>query len=203
VARLRPDIILLDLDLGTESGLDLLPELLEAGEGARVLVVTALPDPELHLRAVRIGAMGVVLKTDSMDLLFKAIHKVYSGEAWLSKSMVSNVVMELHRRSTNKTDRETAKIASLTPREEEIVKLIGEGRRNKQIGERLFISEKTVRHYLTSIYDKLEVNDRLELMIYAYQHGLAKVSLPSTQIAKVRAAVPRQNKNKTASAQHG
>jgi len=187
-AHLRPDIILLDLDLGNESSIDFLPELLEASGGAYVLIVTALTDSDLHLRAIRLGAMGVVLKTESPEVLLKAIQKVSAGEAWLSTSMVSNVVTELHRRSTNKADRETAKIQTLTSRELEVVSLVGEGRRNRQIGERLFIAEKTVRHYLTSIYSKLEVNDRLELMIYAYEHGLARAPISFKQITKVGTA---------------
>jgi len=81
-----------------------------------------------------------------------------------------------------KTDPDAAKISNLTARELEIITLIGEGLRNKAIGERLCISEKTVRHYLTSIFTKLEVADRLELMIYAYQHDLA--TLPSRARAR-------------------
>src|SRR6266571_2975885 len=88
-AALHPDIILLDLDLGTENSLDFLPDLLTIGEGARVIVVTGIPDPELHLRAVRLGAMGVVLKVESAGFLIKAIRKVHSGEVWLNNSLIS------------------------------------------------------------------------------------------------------------------
>lgn len=178
-AALRPDIILLDLDLGEENSLDFLPELLTAGEGARIIVVTGVPDPELHLRAVRLGAMGVVLKIESASFLIKAIRKVYSGEVWLNNSLISTMMTELLRSpASKKADPETEKIASLTEREREVITLLAEGRRNKQIGERLFISEKTVRHYLTSIFEKLGVSDRLALMIYSYKYGLAKVAVP-------------------------
>ncbi|PYS44779.1 MAG: hypothetical protein DMG13_33340 [Acidobacteria bacterium] len=85
-AALHPDIILLDLDLGSENSLDFLPELLAIGDGARVIIVTGVPDPELHLRAVRLGAMGVVLKVESAQFLIKAIRKVYCGEVWLNNS---------------------------------------------------------------------------------------------------------------------
>src|SRR5439155_8958213 len=180
-AALHPDIILLDLDLGTENSLDFLPELLAVGDGARVIVVTGVPDPELHLRAVRLGAMGVVLKVESAQFLVKAIRKVYSGEVWLNNSIVSSVMMELlHPKASKKKEPEAEKIASLTEREREVIALVAEGRRNKQIGERLFISEKTVRHYLTSIFDKLGVTDRLALMIYSYNHGLAKLAPPAS-----------------------
>jgi two-component system, NarL family, nitrate/nitrite response regulator NarL len=175
-ARLCPEIILLDLDLGNEVSVDFLPELLQVGVSSRVVVVTGVPDPELHLRAVRLGAMGVVQKLDTVSTLFKAIRKVHAGEIWLNRSMVATIMTEfVHTPSKKKTDPEVAKIGSLTERELEVIALLGEGRRNKQIAERLFISEKTVRHYLTSIFDKLEVSDRLELMIYSYKHGLAKI----------------------------
>jgi DNA-binding NarL/FixJ family response regulator len=92
----------------------------------------------------------------------------------------------IHSNGRKKTNPEAEKIASLTEREMEVIALVAEGRRNKQIGERLFISEKTVRHYLTSIFDKLEVSDRLALMIYAYQYGLAKINTPSTPVERIR-----------------
>jgi DNA-binding NarL/FixJ family response regulator len=180
-ARSRPDIVLLDLDLAEDNALEFLPDLMHVADGAHVLVVTGVPDPDLHVRAVCLGAMGVVHKLEAPQQLLKAIRKVHGGEAWLSRSLVASAMRELHRvRKPAKADPDKVRIANLTSRELEVIRLIGEGRRNKTIGEQLFISEKTVRHYLTSIYGKLEVNDRLELMIFAYQHGLAQVpSLPS------------------------
>src|SRR6266516_1619853 len=163
-ASLRPDIILLDLVLERESSLDFLPDLLRIAERARVLIVTGVPDAELQLRAVRLGAMGVVLKTEPASNLFKAIRKVPSGEAWFRRSMLAAIVTGILRET-----------ATLTSGEREVIWLLGQGLRNKNIGERLFISETTVRHHLTSIFDKLEIADRLELMMYAYQHGLARV----------------------------
>jgi len=178
-ARKQPDIILLDLLLETETGPDFLPDLMKAAERARILVLTGVPDPELQLRAVCLGALGIVLKAEAPHILLKAIRKVHAGEAWLNPTMTATAMTRLQARHSGKQDPNAAKIASLTARELEVIAALGDGRRNKEIGERLFISEKTVRHYFTSIYDKLEVTDRLELIIYAYQHGLAKV--PSRQ----------------------
>jgi DNA-binding NarL/FixJ family response regulator len=175
--RNLPDVILLDLDLGDETATDFLPDLVKAGEPARVVVLTGVPDPELHLRAICLGAVGLVHKLEAPWVLLKAIRKVHEGEAWLNRDMVASAMKRLQQRT--KIDPEAGKISSLTARELEIVALIGEGRRNRAIGEQLYISEKTVRHYLTSIFTKLDVGDRLELMIYAYQHGLAK--LPSRE----------------------
>jgi DNA-binding NarL/FixJ family response regulator len=189
----RPDIILLDLSLGDEFGLDFLPDLLRIGETSRVIVVTGLPDPESHLRAIRMGASGVVLKVEPAASFIKAIRKVHAGEVWLNRSLVATVLGEFAQtRPSKKADPEEAKIATLTARELEVIAALGEGRRNKQIAERLFISEKTVRHYLTSIFDKLMVSDRLELMIYAYQHGLAKIAAPSTERVSAAAMTHRK-----------
>ena len=84
-----------------------------------------------------------------------------------------------------KANADEARIATLTPRELEVIGALSEGRRNKEIAERLFLAEKTVRHYLTSIFNKLEVADRLELIIYVYQHGLAKIPPPQSSLTAV------------------
>jgi len=185
----HPDIVLLDLDLGNESGIDFLPQLIEPEEPPRVIIVTGVPDPELHLRAVRLGALGVVLKLDPPSFLVKAIRKVHGGEMWLNRPMISTVMTELIHARAKKMDSEALKIAELTVREREVIALVAEGMRNRQIGERLFISEKTVRHYLTSVFDKLGVADRLALMIYAFQHGLAKIPTADPQVERTKTAL--------------
>jgi len=107
--------------------------------------------------------------------LLKAITKVYAGEIWFDRSMMGSVLSQMSRVGKgNNQDPEAVKMATLTEREREIITLIGEGLKNKQIADRLFISETTVRHHLTSIFAKLEVSDRLELIIYAFRHNLAQ-----------------------------
>src|SRR5262245_8392496 len=91
-ARRNPDIILLDLDLGSDNGLELLPELINVAPQARILVLTGVLDPGLHLRAVCLGAIGVVLKLEAARVLTKAIRKVHAGEAWLNRTMVANAM---------------------------------------------------------------------------------------------------------------
>jgi DNA-binding NarL/FixJ family response regulator len=174
--REQPDLILLDLDLGGDNGLDILPELFATAKQARVLLLTGVRDPEEHHRAIRLGAMGVVLKEKAADDLLKAIEKVHAGEVWLDGALMARVLgRALVGGDQAATNPESAKITSLTEREREVIALICEGLQNKLIGERLFISETTVRHHLTSIFDKLGVTNRLELVIYAYRHGLAKL----------------------------
>jgi two-component system, NarL family, nitrate/nitrite response regulator NarL len=175
-AREAPDIILLDLDLGEESGFELLPELIASGHAGRVILLTGMRDPEAHRRAVRMGAVGLVLKDNAIETVLKAIEKVYAGEAWLDRTMIATILRERSRPdAANGRSAEAAKIATLTERERQAISLIGEGLKNREIAERMFISEATVRHHLTSIFNKLGVADRLELVIYAYQHNLAEL----------------------------
>jgi two-component system, NarL family, nitrate/nitrite response regulator NarL len=170
----QPDIILLDIDLGDTDGLDLLPELLSAAPQARVVILTGMRDPEIHRRAVRLGAMGLVTKNEPTEVLLQAIAKVHAGEVWLDRRLLASVLGEITRTGkAQPVDPEALKTTTLTPREREVIVLVGQGYRNRQVAERLCIAEPTVRHHLTSIFAKLEVTDRLELVIYAYRHGLA------------------------------
>jgi two-component system, NarL family, nitrate/nitrite response regulator NarL len=181
--REQPDIILLDLDLGNESGIDCISEFVEVAPKARIIILTGLRDREMHLRAVRLGVMGLVMKDQAAHHLIKAIQKVCEGEVWLDRSMMADVLTRISREDQpKKADPEAKKISTLTERERQIISLIGEGNRNKQIALRLFVSEATVRHYLTTIYDKLGVSDRLELAIYSYRHGLAKLPVADSNL---------------------
>ena len=168
----RPDIILLDLDLGIEKGLDYLPNLIERFGPARVLVLTALADTQQHLAAVAAGANGVVLKEQAPETLIQAIESVHSGEAWLGKSLMTAVMGKLSRASAEKQDPESEKIARLTPREVEIVGLVSEGLNGERISKQLRISEATVRNHLTSILGKLGLSNKFELAVYAHRHRL-------------------------------
>ena len=169
----RPDVIILDLVLGDEDGLSFLPELCQASPSSRVLVLTGVQNPDAHRSAIRRGAMGIVLKEHAADQLLKAIMKVHDGEVWIERSMMGSMIQEINKPNT--VDPEITKIESLTHREREVIALVGEGLKNKQVGERLFISETTVTHHLSSVFSKLDVSDRLELIIYAFRHGLAKM----------------------------
>src|SRR5258705_651263 len=169
----RPDIIILDLVLGDEDGLAFLPTLREKIPGSRVLVLTGVQNPDSHRTAIRRGAMGIVLKEHAAELLLKAIKKVYEGEVWIDRSMMGSMIQEFSK--PTQVNPEEAKIESLTLREREVIKLVGEGLKNSEIAERLYISETTETHHLSSVFSKLEVSDRLELIIYAFRHDLAKM----------------------------
>jgi two-component system nitrate/nitrite response regulator NarL len=173
-ASTKPNLILLDVDLGSENGLDFLPELHQTATDARVLILTGVKDVEAHRRGASLGAAGLVLKEQAAEVLLKAIKKVHQGEVWFDRSMMGNLLNEMAQ-SGKKVNPEDAKISNLTLRELEVIALIAEGLKNKQIAERLFISETTVTHHLSSIFSKLGVSDRLELVIYAFAQGVARM----------------------------
>jgi len=174
--REQPDLILLDLDLAGEDGLSFLPELKAAASNSRVLVLTGIRDQEVHRRAMKLGAVGVVLKDQATEVVIKAITKVCAGEVWLDRATMGNLFIEMTKKGSGDADPDEARIKSLTEREHQVIGLISEGLKNKQIAERLFISETTVTHHLSSIFSKLDVSDRLELVIYAFGHNLARLS---------------------------
>ena len=121
------------------------------------------------VRAMRLGARGVVLKQSATDLLIRSIHKVHGGEIWLDNHMTAEVMKAFSKSSDGGPRREKP---LLSDREKEIVQLVAQGYRNKEIGEKLFISEQTVKNHLHNIFDKLGVSDRLELALYAIHHRL-------------------------------
>jgi DNA-binding NarL/FixJ family response regulator len=152
-----------------------LRQLLTAVEGARVILLTYGYNPALYYHALRLGVMGLVLKKESEEILLKAIQKVSTGELWLNQGMVMSILDQVPTAvKAKEVDSEAARIATLTAREVDVVALIREGLKNRQIAERLFISETTVHHHLTTIYDKLGISGRLKLLLFAHQHRLAE-----------------------------
>jgi DNA-binding NarL/FixJ family response regulator len=172
----QPDIILLHESLDGVLGLDIISELISVTNPPRLILITSLNDQQCHVRAVQMGAMGVVLAQQSPEVLYKAIEKVHAGEAWLDRSLIASfLAQKSNGHKPTAIDPQARKIALLSAREREVVSLVGEGLKNQQIADQLFLSEVTVRHHLTSIFKKLAVSDRLELVIYAYQNNLARL----------------------------
>jgi two-component system, NarL family, nitrate/nitrite response regulator NarL len=169
LAKLKPDILLLDLRMPEKDGLGVLEEINFDTTTTRVIVLTAAEDDRDVVRAMRLGARGVVLKQSASDLLLKSIRKVSDGEIWLDNRMTAEVV-EAFTKSSEAGQRREKPL--LSDREKEIVQLVAQGFRNREIGEKLFISEQTVKNHLHNIFDKLGVSDRLELALYAIHHRL-------------------------------
>jgi two-component system, NarL family, nitrate/nitrite response regulator NarL len=171
MADLSPDLVLLDIDLGHQSSLDHLEQMVEASPQSRILMLTGLNDEEANKRAMLGGAHGLVLKNRASATLLTAVKKVHAGEIWFDRNLASKVLSDNNRRNRDERQ-QREKLNSLTPREREIASLIAEGLVNKDIAKRLSITEKTVRNALTVIYNKLGVTNRLELAIYASKNGL-------------------------------
>jgi two-component system, NarL family, nitrate/nitrite response regulator NarL len=169
LAKFKPDILLLDLRMPEKDGLGVLEEVNFDSLPTRVIVLTAAEDDRDVVRAMRLGARGVVLKQSASDLLLKSIRKVYDGEIWLDNRMTAEVIDAFKKSSESGQRREKP---LLSEREKEIVQLVAQGFRNREIGEKLFISEQTVKNHLHNIFDKLGVSDRLELALYAIHHRL-------------------------------
>jgi two-component system nitrate/nitrite response regulator NarL len=175
VAEDHPDIVLLDLSLGENSSeaFSLLTDLRKGGYQARVIVLADGEDISCRVQAVVLGAAGVVLRDQSVGILKKAIEKVHAGEVWLERTLTASVLREMAgQSSTREPDPGVVKLNSLSDREREIVERVCESLSNREIGHRLAISEATVRHHLTSIYNKLGIQNRLELVIFAYDNDL-------------------------------
>ncbi|HJQ97084.1 MAG TPA: response regulator transcription factor [Candidatus Polarisedimenticolaceae bacterium] len=171
----QPDIVVLDIDLGSDNGLDLIAGIQAAAPRARIVILTGLRDVETHRRAFRLGARGLVVKEAAAHTLMKAIRKVHEGEIWLDRTSTAHLLAEMSKPTPPPPQNpEAAKIAKLSARELEVTAMLAEGLSNKLIADRLSISETTVRHHLTSIFAKLGVPDRLALLLYAHRNGLVK-----------------------------
>lgn len=172
-ARCRPDVVLLDLDLGKDSGLAIIRDL-AANEGTRVLVFTGVRDRQLRDRAVIAGACGIVSKEEPAETIIKAIEKAYNGELWLDRSAAGRVFMALSQRNAEPPDPEARLFASLTARERQIaIEMVKDARATTAaVAARLSISDHTLRNHLTSIYEKLGIANRVELWAFAERHGL-------------------------------
>lgn len=178
INQLCPDVILLDLDLAGISAIDLLPAL-QSNPQSRVLIFTGERDQEKLDLAVFRGARGVLHKDASAEHVLKAIEKTAEGEIWLDRGTLGRVFSGfMSPKAVQKPDPEAGKKASLTSRERKIIHVIveGNGALNKTLAQKLFISEHTLRNHLTSIYQKLGVNNRLELYVYAVKHQLDNFS---------------------------
>lgn len=170
VRRLTPDIVLVSTDILQEE-LDALEQLVTEVDGTHVIVLTSRKDPDFLERALRSGAKGVIQRERPVQQIPVAIRKVIRGGVWIERTVAEKVLQNLLHTGDTK-DPEAKKIALLTPREHEVVNLICQGNKNKMISETLHISEATVSHHLTSIFRKLEVEDRTSLVIYSAKNNL-------------------------------
>jgi DNA-binding NarL/FixJ family response regulator len=174
-----PDILLLDLKMPGLDGLATLQRLQVNKGKTRVIVLTASDDKNEFVQAMKLGTSGIVLKQTATDMLIKSIRKVHAGEIWLDSHTTAAVIRQFVANDEVPTP-PTAPVAAprdrerspLSQREREIVALVAQGFKNKEMAEKMFISEQTVKNHLHNIFDKLGVSDRLELALYAIHNNL-------------------------------
>ncbi len=165
-----PDVILMDLQLPQVSGVDATRAIIEESPHVKILVLSASAEEADVLEAVKAGASGYLLKSSSSAEVIDAVRRVRAGEPVFTPSLAALVLSEFRRIAT--TDPEEPE---LTARENEVLKLVAKGYTYKEIGERLFISTKTVQNHVQNILVKLQLKKRYELMRYGIQKGLDRL----------------------------
>jgi two-component system, NarL family, nitrate/nitrite response regulator NarL len=176
VRELDPDVLLLDLRMPNLDGLGALQALPQVNKRTRVIILTASEDKNEFVQAMKLGCSGIVLKQTAPDLIVKSIRKVHSGEIWLDSHTTAAVMRQfstgLEGSGSGQAGAKGRERSPLSAREREIVALVAQGYKNKEMAEKMFISEQTVKNHLHNIFDKLGVSDRLELALYAIHKGL-------------------------------
>jgi DNA-binding NarL/FixJ family response regulator len=163
----RPDVAVLDINMPVLSGLDIARALKDQKLSSRIVLFTAALDDDLLIEAVCLGVQGIVLKELAPHLLVQCIKKVHAGEQWLERRVATLALERMMRREAG-----TQAFSGLTQREIELVRLVAQGHRNREIATLLFISEGTVKAHLHNIYDKLQIDGRMALLRFAQEKGL-------------------------------
>ena len=182
VQELDPDVLLLDLRMPNLDGLSTLQALQQSNRRTRVIVLTASEDKNEFVQAMKLGCSGIVLKQTAPDLIVKSIRKVHAGEIWLDSHTTAAVMRQFQTGTEtggSPTGGKGRERSPLSAREREIVALVAQGYKNKEMAEKMFISEQTVKNHLHNIFDKLGVSDRLELALYAIHKGLHLTGEPA------------------------
>lgn len=173
VSHLNPDILIMELKLPHLDGFAAIRTLQLNSPQTRILLFTASESKDDFVEAMKLGCSGIVLKNTPVDLIAKSIRKVQSGEIWLDSNTTAAVMRQFA--TTTEYTHQNGKFRErtlLSQREREIIVLIAQGYKNKEIAEKMFITEQTVKNHLHNVFDKLGVSDRLELALYAIHNSL-------------------------------
>lgn len=166
---LKPDVVVMDINMPELNGLDSLKRIKDMGMTSRVIIITGQPTKDSIITATKMGAKGYLSKNTSPEIMIKAILDVSKGRSYLDLKVASLLT---HNDDKDEISHNyvSEKIKNLSKREYEVLMLLSEGHNNKTIGEELFISEKTVKNHVTQIFKKLEVNDRVQAALFAYNN---------------------------------
>jgi two-component system, NarL family, response regulator LiaR len=169
-AKLKPDVILLDLMMPRMDGIAAAEAICGENPKARILIMTSFSEEEKVFAAIKAGALGYLLKDSSPQVLLQAIHDVHNGESWLHPSIARKLIREI-----NKPQDLPPTADPLTEREVEVLKLIAQGLSNQEIGDKLFIAERTAGVHVGRILAKLHLANRTQAALYALREGLASL----------------------------
>jgi DNA-binding NarL/FixJ family response regulator len=170
--QLKPKILLLDIRMPKLSGLDVLRELKTLALPVRTLVLSAALEKDQIVEALQLGARGIILKQAASDVLFEGIRSVLAGRYWVCHESVSDLVRALLEFKPRPDATASRQKFGLTRRETEVIALVVGGYSNRDIAKKFAISRHTVKHHLSSIFDKLGVSNRLELVLFSIDHHL-------------------------------
>ncbi len=170
IKELKPDVLLLDINMPIMNGIKALKKLKEDGIDTKVVILTIHEDREYLIETMQIGASGYILKDSDSASFFKAIRDAYCGESYIQPKLAADLIKEFNKPRGTRIKKEN----ELTQREYEVIALIADGLNNKDIAERLYISEKTVKNHVSNIFRKINVSDRTQAAIYAYKNNIKK-----------------------------
>ena len=172
ISELKPDVVLLDIIMPEVDGINVLPAIKEKSPKTKALMLTAAKDEAMIFKALKAGAKGYLLKDMSISDLIKAIQTVHRGELWVERKLMARFIEGEVTAESGREDRVEKSKEVLTPREKEVLSILLTGSTNKEIAQILFISEKTVKSHLNSIFRKLNVTRRLQAILYAINRGM-------------------------------
>jgi DNA-binding NarL/FixJ family response regulator len=170
IKELKPDVLLLDINMPIMNGIKALRKLKEDGIDTKVVILTIHEDREYLIETMQIGASGYILKDSDSASFFKAIRDAHNGESYIQPKLAADLIKEFNKPRGSRIKKEN----ELTQREYEVIALIADGLNNKDIAERLYISEKTVKNHVSNIFRKINVSDRTQAAIYAYKNNIKK-----------------------------
>jgi DNA-binding NarL/FixJ family response regulator len=171
--ELRPDVVLMDVRMPGTDGIEATRQLVSGpGDGPRVLILTTFDLDDYVFDALRAGASGFLLKDVTAERLFDAVRVVAAGEALLAPAVTRRLISEFARLKASPPAAACPQLASLTPRETEVLGLIAAGLSNQQIAARLVVTDETVKTHVSRVLRKLELRDRTQAVIAAYESGL-------------------------------
>ena len=175
VKKYQPDVVLVDMNMPDKNGLQAIHEIQKLNLGVKVIALSAYDDADLIFRAMKVGARGYVLKTMASAQLICAIEEVISGKIYLP-SALSLRFFEYFQKSVKEEEENTDEklLSSLTQREEEVLDLLTQGFGYNEVSSKLYISNTTVKTHVNNIFQKLQVKDRTQAVLYAIRHGFDK-----------------------------